>query len=75
MLFIQSLKQNFTGAELHLIIKEASIDGSKNLIKYILLNGSSKGLHIDSTILIGTKNIKYGLNKLFVDRRLKAQFV
>ena len=73
-IFSNILKNNFTGAELSFILKEASIDSSRISIKYCLFVSSISGLIIDSSMLISTKNLDYGINKTLFNRTVKNQF-
>ena len=74
-LFFRILKENITGAELNLALKDASIDAGKNSIKYFFLFSSTTGLSIDYFNLIGTKNFHYGLNSIIKNRDTKNQLV
>jgi len=74
-LFAESLNKNFTGAELNLTLKEASVDASRSGINYLLFSNSVSGIFFNLSILIGTKNLHYGLNNVIFNRNFKSQFV
>lgn len=74
-LFSRTLKDNFTGAELNLSLKEASFDASRTLVNYFFFTSCTEGLYLKSSISIGTKNLHYGINKVFLNRKIKDQFV
>ena len=74
-LFINTLAENLTGADLHLLLKEASVDSGKSLIKYLFVESRKSGLSIISTNLLGTKNFYYGMNKIKSNQKVKTQFL
>lgn len=74
-LFSRPLKQNFTGAELNLSLKEASFDTSRTSVKYFFFMSFKDGICLTSSILIGTKNLHYGINTVLLNRKIKDQFV
>jgi len=74
-LFVDSLKNNFTGADLNLAYKEASIDSIRTSVEYFLFNSSKKGIFIDRSMIIGTKNLHYGIYKIILNRKTKGHYV
>ena len=74
-LFVDSLKNNFTGADLNLAYKEASIDSIRTSVEYFLFKSSKKGIFIDRSMIIGTKNLHYGIYKIILNRKTKGHYV
>jgi len=74
-LFGGTLKKNFTGAELNLAFKEASIDASRSGVNYFLFSSIISGIFVDISVLIGTKNLHYGLSSVVFNRKAKNLFV
>jgi ribosome biogenesis ATPase len=74
-LFMKTLAENLTGADLHLLLKEASVDSGKSLIKYLFVESRNSGLSIICPNLLGTKNFHYGMNKIKSNQKVKTQFL
>ena len=72
---MKTLAENLTGADLHLLLKEASVDSGKSLIKYLFVESRNSGLSIICPNLLGTKNFYYGMNKIKSNQKVKTQFL
>jgi len=73
-LFVKPLLQNLTGADLHLLLKEASIDAGKSPVKYLFIKSRESGLSVINSNLLGTKNLYYGIKKIKTNNEIKIQF-